>query len=58
MTTQTKFEYSRALEKQVIELQLVVQRLLTDVRSMEKDIVNLTIERDAWMERACDLQCK
>tara|TARA_R100001377_G_scaffold82986_1_gene63917 strand:+ start:387 stop:611 length:225 start_codon:yes stop_codon:yes gene_type:complete len=63
MTTQAKFEYSRALEKQVRELQLVVQGLLADVRSLELDLEIAQGERDAvidlcdtWKEKACDLQ--
>jgi len=56
MTTQAKFEYSRALEKQVRELQLVVQGLLADVRSIELDLEIAQGERDTWKEKACDLQ--
>jgi len=58
MTDTQKFQHTRGLEKQVRDLQAVVQRLLFDAKSMEKDTINLTIERDAWKERACDLQCK
>jgi|5B_taG_2_1085324.scaffolds.fasta_scaffold05618_6 hypothetical protein len=58
MTDTQKFQHTRGLEKQVRDLQAVVKRLLSDADSMEKNITNLTIERDAWKERACDLQCK
>ena len=59
------FEYTRDLEKQVITLQNTIARLLSDVRSLELDTEiaegerdAILIERDAWMGRACDLQCK
>lgn len=58
MTETQKFQHTRGLEKQVRDLQAVVKRLLSDADSMKKNITNLTTERDAWKERACDLQCK
>ncbi len=65
MTNNQKFQYTRALEKQAIELRNTVARLLSDARSLELDVEiargerdAILIERDAWMERACDLQCR
>lgn len=59
------FEYTRDLEKQVITLQNTVAKLLSDVRSLESEADisiglcdAILIERNAWMERACDLQCR
>jgi hypothetical protein len=63
MTTQEKFEHTRGLEKQVQELQIALKERLADLRkaesfylSAEKEIELLKESRDAWRERACDLQ--
>tara|TARA_R110000782_G_scaffold238361_1_gene324755 strand:- start:277 stop:495 length:219 start_codon:yes stop_codon:yes gene_type:complete len=72
MTTQEKFENTRGLEKQVQELQIALQERLVDLRkaesfylSAEKRIGDANQEmkllkesRDAWREKACDLQSK
>ena len=65
MTTQEKFEHTRALEKQVQELQIALQERLAELRKAEsfyllaeKQIELLKESRDAWREKACDLQSK
>ncbi len=65
MTTQEKFEHTRGLEKQVQELQIALQERLAELRkaesfylSAEKEIELLKESRDAWREKACDLQSK
>tara|TARA_R110000796_G_C14428284_1_gene420795 strand:+ start:642 stop:833 length:192 start_codon:yes stop_codon:yes gene_type:complete len=57
------FNYTRELEKQVLEQQETIARLLSDIRSkndaedyLEKNIQHLSTERDAWRRKACDLQ--
>lgn len=65
MTTQEKFEHTRGLEKQVQELQIALQERLAELRKAEsfyllaeKQIELLKESRDAWREKACDLQSK
>jgi hypothetical protein len=59
------FNYTRELEKQILEQQKTIARLLSDIRSKndaqdysEKNIHHLSTERDAWRRKACDLQSK
>ena len=54
--TQEKFHYTRDLEKQVIALQEALQRCQSKINILEKDLKVVTDERDAWKERACNLQ--
>ena len=63
MTTQEKFEHTRGLEKQIVTLQATIKRCLSKINEMdrtqtfsERDLEVVTNERDAWKERACDLQ--
>jgi len=63
MNTQEKFHYARDLEKQVVTLKETIKRCLSKINEMdsnqtllEKDLEVVTDERDAWKERACNLQ--
>jgi hypothetical protein len=72
MTTQDKLQYTRGLEKQIQDLKIALQERLADLRkaesfhlSAEKRIGDANQEmkllkesRDAWREKACDLQSK
>jgi hypothetical protein len=65
MTTQDKLQYTRGLEKQIQDLKIALQERLADLRkaesfhlSAEKGIELLKESRDAWREKACDLQSK
>tara|TARA_R110000744_G_scaffold132704_1_gene240933 strand:- start:238 stop:435 length:198 start_codon:yes stop_codon:yes gene_type:complete len=65
MTTQDKLQYTRGLEKQIQDLKIALQERLAELRkaesfylSAEKQIELLKESRDAWREKACDLQSK
>lgn len=72
MTTQEKFEHTRGLEKQIKDLKIALKNALererksedlaerrrTDMSLQEKEIELLMKSRDAWRQKACDLQSK